>query len=64
MLKCMQNLIVFLIIYLNFGNVFSSENYFLTLRNEKVNLRQGPSLDHPIKLVYKKKFLPIIVIDN
>tara|TARA_B100001029_G_C14836869_1_gene326099 strand:+ start:109 stop:459 length:351 start_codon:yes stop_codon:yes gene_type:complete len=29
-----------------------------------VNLRQGPSLDHPIKLIYKKKFLPVLVIDK
>tara|TARA_B100000945_G_scaffold74225_1_gene56971 strand:+ start:122 stop:487 length:366 start_codon:yes stop_codon:yes gene_type:complete len=34
------------------------------LRNEKVNLRQGPSFDYPIKLVYKKKFLPVLIIDS
>ena len=32
----------------------SSEEYFLTLRNEKVNLRLGPSFDHPVKIIYKK----------
>ena len=26
----------------------------LTLRNEKVNLRQGPSFDYPVKIIYKK----------
>ena len=64
MLKCMQKLIVFLIIYLNFENVFSSENYFLTLRNEKVNLRQGPSFEYPVKIFYKKKFLPVLIQDK
>ena len=38
--------------------------YYLTLRNEKVNLRQGPSLDHPVKLTYKKKFLPVLILDK
>ena len=28
---------------------------FLTLKNNKVNLRQGPSFDYPVKLIYKKK---------
>ena len=62
--KYMQKLIVFLIIFLNFGNVFSGEEYFLTLRNEKVNLRQGPSFDYPVKIFYKKKFLPVLIQDK
>ena len=60
----MQKLIIFLIIFLNFGNLFSNEEYFLTLRNEKVNLRQGPSFDYPVKIFYKKKFLPVLVQDR
>jgi|TARA_B100000530_G_scaffold221941_1_gene142654 Uncharacterized protein conserved in bacteria len=54
-------LIFFLFI---FPNSFSDEGYYLTLRNDKVNLRQGPSLKYPVKLVYKKKFLPILVQDK
>ncbi len=57
----MQKLIIIIIIFFNFENVFSSEEYFLTLRNEKVNLRQGPSFDYPVKIFYKKKFLPVLV---
>ena len=34
------------------------------LRNDKVNLRQGPSLNYPVKLVYEKKFLPILIKDK
>ena len=60
----MQKLITFLIIFFNFENLFSNEEYFLTLRNEKVNLRQGPSFDYPVKIFYKKKFLPVLVQDR
>ena len=60
----MQKLIIFLIFFFNFGNLFSNEEYFLTLRNEKVNLRQGPSFDYPVKIFYKKKFLPVLVQDR
>ena len=55
-------LICFLII--QSSSTFSEENYYLTLRNDKVNLRQGPSLKYPVKLVYKKKFLPVLVQDK
>ena len=34
---------------------FSKDEYFLTLRYDKVNLRQGPSREYPIKIFYKKK---------
>ena len=37
---------------------------FLSLKNNKVNLRQGPSFDYPIKFIYKKKYLPVIIIDQ
>ena len=40
------------------------KNKFLSLRNNEVNLRLGPSFEHPIKLIYKKKFLPVLIIDR
>ena len=44
---------------------FSNENeIFLTLKNSEVNLRQGPSFEYPIKLIYKKKYLPVIILDR
>ena len=64
MLKYMQKLILILIIFFSYGNVFSNEEYFLTLRNDKVNLRQGPSFDYPVKIFYKKKYLPVLVQDK
>ena len=42
---------------------FSQDEYFLTLRYNKVNLRQGPSTEYPIKIFYKKK-IPIKTIIN
>ena len=60
----MQKLILILIFFLSYGNVFSNEEYFLTLRNEKVNLRQGPSFDYPVKIFYKKKYLPVLIQDK
>ena len=43
---------------------FSQDEYFLTLRYEKVNLRQGPSQKYPVKIIYKKKFLPVLIQDQ
>tara|TARA_Y100001958_G_C20876454_1_gene308498 strand:+ start:125 stop:571 length:447 start_codon:yes stop_codon:yes gene_type:complete len=40
------------------------KEYFLTLRNDEVNLRQGPSFEYPVKIFYKKKFLPVIIQDQ
>ena len=37
---------------------------FLSLKNTEVNLRQGPSFEYPIKLIYKKKYLPVIILDK
>ena len=34
------------------------------LKNNKVNVRYGPSLDYPIKYIYRKINLPLEVIDR
>ncbi len=49
-----------------FANLsFASEDkIFLSLKKNEVNLRQGPSLEYPIKLIYKKKYLPVIILDK
>ena len=52
-----------LIFYFIFNNL-ASEEYFLSLRNDKVNLRLGPSFDYPIKIIYKKKYLPVLIKDK
>ena len=56
--------ILFLLFLLFFSNVNANEKKILTLKKNEVNLRQGPSLEYPIKLIYKKKYLPIIILDK
>tara|TARA_B100000579_G_scaffold353837_1_gene308654 strand:- start:301 stop:735 length:435 start_codon:yes stop_codon:yes gene_type:complete len=58
----MLRLIIFF--YFIFLSVFANDEYFLTLRNDKVNLRLGPSFDYPVKIIYKKKYLPVLIKDK
>ena len=62
----MQKIVIFIcFIFLNLPNYsYSQDEYFRTLRNDEVNLRQGPSFDYPIKILYKKKFLPVLIQDS
>ena len=39
-------------------------DYFLMLKYDKVNVRYGPDRNDQIKFIYKKKYLPIKVIDK
>ena len=58
-------LILFFLILFFIPRSFANENTnFLSLKKHEVNLRQGPSFDYPIKLIYKKKYLPIIILDK
>ena len=58
--------IIYLIffIFVPSTSIHAFDEHFLTLRNDKVNLRQGPSFEYPVKLFYKKKFLPVLVQDK
>ena len=56
------SILFFFIFFTNFS--YSFDNYFLMLKNNKVNVRYGPSFDYPIKFIYKKKFLPVKIIDR
>ena len=58
-------LIFFLYFILIIPNSYSEEKKtFLMLKNNKVNVRYGPSFDYPIKYIYKKISLPIQLIDK
>ena len=58
-------LILFLLTVIFTTNILANENnYFLMLKNKEVNVRYGPGFDYPIKYIYKKKYLPIKVIDK
>jgi SH3-like domain-containing protein len=59
------NLIILLILSVFFQFSFaSSEEFFLSLKKNKVNVRYGPSFDSPVKYIYKKKNFPIKLIDK
>tara|TARA_Y100000590_G_C15597972_1_gene968825 strand:+ start:369 stop:836 length:468 start_codon:yes stop_codon:yes gene_type:complete len=58
-------LFLFFSILLFISKSFANENkHFLSLKNDKVNLRQGPSFEYPIKFLYKKKYLPVEILDK
>jgi len=59
-----KKIIFILIFFFSNINILFSEEYFVTLRNNTTNLRQGPSFDYPIKIFYKKKHLPVLVLDS
>ena len=47
-----------------FFSIAIADSIFLSLKKNKVNVRYGPSLESPIKYIYKKKDLPIKQIDK
>ena len=56
----------FLVIFFcfSFFSIATAEDIFLSLKKNKVNVRYGPSLESPIKYIYKKINLPIKQIDK
>ena len=58
-------LILFFLIILLIQKSFASESInFLSLKNNEVNVRIGPSKKYPIKFTYKKKYLPLEILDK
>ena len=52
-------LVLFFSILFSLQNSFAKEDVnFLSLKKDEVNLRQGPSFEYPIKLIYKKNIYP------
>ncbi len=47
-----------------FISIVNAEDIFLSLKKNKVNVRYGPSLEAPVKFIYKKINLPIKQIDK
>ena len=56
--------ISFILLFFYLDLASAEDKDFLTLRYDIVNLRQGPSKDYPIKIFYKKKFLPVQIKDS
>ena len=51
-MKLKKNLIIFFILV--FPSIINAEEIFLSLKKSKVNVRYGPSIESPIKFVYRK----------
>jgi len=60
----MKKLFFFIFVWFLFPSYVVSEEIFLSLKKNKVNVRYGPSFESPIKFVYKKINLPIKQIDK
>ena len=54
--------LIFLVLFFTTKSFPNESINFLSLKNNEVNLRQGPSFEYPIKLIYKKKYLPVIIL--
>ena len=60
-----NNFITLVIIFIFFQMIsVMSEEKFLSLKKNKVNVRYGPSFDFPVKYIYNKINLPIKQIDK
>ena len=63
MLKKDIILLIITFILFQISNVYSEEK-FLSLKKDRVNVRYGPSFNFPVKFIYNKKNLPIKQIDQ
>ena len=58
-------LVLFFSILFFISRSFANESVnFLSLKNNEVYVRVGPSKEYPIKFIYKKKYLPLEVLDK
>ena len=66
MLSIKKNILIILFFYfISFNNLIAVEEIkFMSLKKDEVNVREGPSKDYPVKFVYKKKFLPVQILDT
>ena len=60
----MKKLFFLIFVWFLFSSSVVSEEIFLSLKKNKVNVRYGPSFESPIKYVYNKINLPIKQIDK
>ena len=61
-----QKIIIFVLASLIFiiQQTNAKDEFFLMLKNKKVNVRYGPGFDYQVKYIYKKIQLPLKVIDK
>ena len=61
--KILKKVLISIFILFMISNCYAEE-FFLSLKKNKVNVRYGPSFDSPVKFIYKKINLPIKQIDT
>ena len=54
----------FLAIFCFDKSLANESKKFLSLKNNEVNVRIGPSKKYPVQYTYKKKYLPLEVLDK
>jgi len=59
-----KKIIYFLCLSILSIQLVTAQEKFLSLKKNKVNVRYGPGLDHPIKYIYRKVNLPVKLIDK
>jgi|TARA_B110000238_G_C15733638_1_gene271977 SH3-like domain-containing protein len=59
-----KKIICFLCLSILNIQLVTAQEKFLSLKKNKVNVRYGPGLDHPIKYIYRKVNLPVKLIDK
>ena len=64
LVKINFKLTIFIFLSFFFSSNIYSEEIFLSLKKDRVNVRYGPSFESPIKFIYKKINLPIKQIDK
>ena len=64
-MQLIRGIYIFFFFFLIIFNAESIENEkFLSLKYNKVNVRYGPGKTYPVKFIYKKKNLPVKLIDK
>ena len=63
MLKNVLKILIFLFFFFQCSLAYS-DDIFLSLKKNKVNVRYGPGFDFPVKFIYKKINFPIKQIDK
>tara|TARA_B100000530_G_scaffold196427_1_gene124927 strand:+ start:719 stop:1162 length:444 start_codon:yes stop_codon:yes gene_type:complete len=60
----MKKIFFLCFILICFPSFAISDSIFLSLKKNKVNVRYGPGFDYEVKYIYRKKNLPVKVIDK
>ena len=60
----MKKILILLFILTIFPSFSISDDYFLSLKKNKVYVRYGPGFDYEVKYIYRKVNLPLKVIDK